>query len=147
FSWRRGACLTRGKMLSPRQSPSASSPSCPFDACDGSGFQVDEQTNTASDCVCRAQRVASARAHRLRERVPRRYMDLSWERNPLALIAQDPGNRDSVRRVKNYCKNIGRKLTEGEGLWIMGHTGTGKTTLGYMIAATATHAQHSVLSF
>jgi DNA replication protein DnaC len=74
-------------------------------------------------------------------------MDLSWERNPLALIAQDPGNRDSVRRVRHYCKNIGRKLAEGEGLWIMGHTGTGKTTLGYMIAATATHAQHSVLSF
>ncbi|HSZ69318.1 MAG TPA: ATP-binding protein [Solirubrobacteraceae bacterium] len=134
-------------MPSSRHSPIASAARCPFDACDGSGFQVDEQTNTASDCACRAQRVASARAHRLRERVPRRYMDLSWERNPLALIAQDPGNRDSVRRVRLYCKSITRKLAGGEGLWIMGHTGTGKTTLGYMVAATATHAQHSVLSF
>jgi DNA replication protein DnaC len=134
-------------MSPPRHSPVETPPRCPFDACDGSGFQVDEQTNTASDCACRAQRVASARAHRLRERVPRRYMDLSWERNPLASIAQDPNNTDSVRRVRSYCKSIGRRLAGGEGLWIMGHTGTGKTTLGYMIAATATHAQHSVLSF
>ena len=129
------------------QSPRTEPERCPLDMCDGSGFQIDEQTNTASDCLCRAQRVANARAHRLRERVPRRYMDLSWERNPLAQIAQDPGNRDSVRQVRSYCANIGRKLQAGEGLWIMGHTGTGKTTLGYMIAATATHAQHSVLSF
>ena len=35
----------------------------------------------------------------------------------------------------------------GKGLWLMGHTGTGKTTLGYMVAAAATRAQHSVLSF
>jgi DNA replication protein DnaC len=134
-------------MPSPQANPSDAAPRCPFDACDGSGFRVDEQTNTASDCICRAQRVASARAHRLRERVPRRYVDLSWERNPLAAIAQDPSNTDSVRRVRGFCKNIGRKLAEGEGLWIMGHTGTGKTTLGYMVAATATRAQHSVLSF
>jgi DNA replication protein DnaC len=74
-------------------------------------------------------------------------MDLSWERNPLAAIAQDPGNTDSVRKVRGFCKQIGRNLAEGNGLWIMGHTGTGKTTLGYMVAATATRAQHSVLSF
>jgi DNA replication protein DnaC len=120
---------------------------CPFDTCDGSGFRIDEQTNTASDCACRAQRVANARARRLRERVPRRYMNLSWERNPLAQIAQDPNNVDLVRRVRAFCKDIGRNLADGEGLWIMGHTGTGKTTLGYMIAATATHARRSVLSF
>jgi DNA replication protein DnaC len=134
-------------MPSPRQIQTGTPPRCPFDACDGSGFRVDEQTNTASDCICRAQRVANARANRLRERVPRRYVDLSWERNPLAAIAQDPSNTDSVRRVRSYCKNVGRNLAEGEGLWIMGHTGTGKTTLGYMVAATATRAQHSVLSF
>ncbi len=115
--------------------------------CDGSGFVVDEQTNTAHDCACRARRVASARARRLRERVPRRYMDLSWERNPLAQIAQDPHNRDMVRKVRHFCGNIESKLARGEGLWIMGHTGTGKTTLGYMVAASAVHAEHSVLSF
>jgi DNA replication protein DnaC len=134
--------------MPPRPShPSATTARCPFDACDGSGFLVDELTNTARDCECRAQRVASARAHRLRERVPRRYMDLSWERNPLAQIAADPENRDAVRRVRQYCSDLGARLAGGEGLWIMGHTGTGKTTLGYMVAAAAAHARRSVLSF
>jgi DNA replication protein DnaC len=134
-------------MLQPRLGPTIGSPPCPFDACDGSGFVVDEQTNTASDCACRSQRVANARARRLRERVPRRYMDLSWERHPLTQLAQDPLNADSVREVKRFCRDISRNLAEGRGLWLMGHTGTGKTTLGYMVAASAAHAQHSVLSF
>jgi DNA replication protein DnaC len=130
-----------------RQSSIATPARCPLDACDGSGFQVDELTNTATDCACRARRVANARAHRLRERVPRRYMDLSWERHPLTQLAQDPLNAGSVRKVKRFCTDIRRNLEEGRGLWLMGHTGTGKTTLGYMVAAAATHAQHSVLSF
>jgi DNA replication protein DnaC len=119
---------------------------CPFDTCDGSGFLVDEETNTARDCACRPQRIANARARRLRDRVPRRYMDLSWDRYPLTQIAQDP-NADSVRQVKRFCTDIHRNLTDGKGMWLMGHTGTGKTTLGYMVAAAATRAQHSVLSF
>ena len=120
---------------------------CVFDTCDGSGFLIDEQTNTAQDCACRAQRIANARARRLRDRVPRRYMDLSWERYPLTQIAQDPVNTDSVRKVKRFCTDIHRNLAAGNGLWLMGHTGTGKTTLGYMIAAAASREQHSVLSF
>jgi DNA replication protein DnaC len=134
-------------MLHPRHRSLDTPPRCPFGTCDGSGFKVDEQTNTASDCACRAQRVANARAHRLRDRVPRRYTDLSWDRHPLTQIARDPLNADSVRKVKRYCTDIGRNLSEGRGLWLVGHTGTGKTTLGYMVAAAATNAQHSVLSF
>jgi DNA replication protein DnaC len=138
--------MPRPSMLHPRSGPPAP-PRCPLDACDGSGFQIDELTNTASDCACRAQRVANARAHRLRDRVPRRYTDLSWDRHPLTQLARDPLNADSVRKVKRYCADIRGNLTAGNGLWLMGHTGTGKTTLGYMVAATATQARHSVLSF
>ncbi|HEY2767201.1 MAG TPA: hypothetical protein VGI76_03035, partial [Solirubrobacteraceae bacterium] len=98
-----------------RGSPTANTPRCPFETCDGSGFQVDEDTNTARDCACRARQVAHARARRLRERVPRRYMDLSWDRNPLAQIAQDPTNAGSVRRIKQFCRDIDRKLTAGDG--------------------------------
>jgi DNA replication protein DnaC len=119
---------------------------CPFDTCDGSGFAVDEATNTARDCACRSQRIANARARRLRDRVPRRYMDLSWERYPLTQIAQDP-NGDSVRKVKRFCTEIQGNLAAGNGMWMLGHTGTGKTTLGYMVAAAAARTQHSVLSF
>jgi DNA replication protein DnaC len=132
-------------MLESRPQP-AGEAHCSFETCDGSGFLVDEATNTARDCACRAQRIANARAHRLRDRVPRRYMDLSWDRYPLTQIAQDP-NADSVRVVKRFCTDIQRNLAVGKGMWLMGHTGTGKTTLGYMVAAAAARSQHSVLSF
>lgn len=122
-------------------------PRCPLDICDGSGFEIDEQTNSARDCACRPQRVANARARHLRDRVPRRYIDVSWDRHPLTQLARDPLTADSVRVVKRYCADISANLAEGRGLWLMGHTGTGKTTLGYMIAATAAQARHSVLSF
>ncbi len=133
----------------PHRSPDLdpAQPRCPFGVCDGSGFEVDEETNTARDCACRAQRVADARAQRLRERVPRRYMNLSWERHPLTQLARDPLNAEEVRRVRRFCTEIRRNLQEGRGLWLMGHTGTGKTTLGYMVAASAAQARHSVLSF
>jgi DNA replication protein DnaC len=123
------------------------SPRCLLGLCDGSGFRIDEQTNTASDCPCRPQRVANARGRHLRDRVPRRYTDLSWDRHPLTQLARDPLNADAVRKVKRFCTDIHANLAEGRGLWLMGHTGTGKTTLGYMIAATATQTRHSVLSF
>ncbi len=134
-------------MRSSRPRSSDDHPRCPLEICDGSGFEIDEETNSARDCACRAQRVANARARHLRDRVPRRYMDLSWERPPLTQLARDPLNADSVRKVKRYCADIQRNLAEGRGLWLMGHTGTGKTTLGYTIAATAARGRHSVLSF
>jgi DNA replication protein DnaC len=133
-----------------RSSSSRSSedpPRCPLGICDGSGFEIDEQTNSARDCACRAQLVANARARHLRDRVPRRYLNLSWDRHPLTTLAKDPLNADSVRKVKRYCADIQRNLAEGKGLWLMGHTGTGKTTLGYTIAATAARERRSVLSF
>jgi DNA replication protein DnaC len=141
-----GALASLDSMSYKRPQP-AEPPKCSLGACDGSGFLIDAETNTAQDCACRAQRIANARARRLRDRVPRRYIDLSWERHPLTQIAQDPVNADSVRKVKRFCTDIHRNLAEGNGLWLMGHTGTGKTTLGYMIAAAATRTQHSVLSF
>jgi DNA replication protein DnaC len=134
-------------MRSSRFRSSEEPPRCPLGVCDGSGFEIDEQTNSARDCACRAQLVANARARHLRDRVPRRYLDLSWDRHPLTALAKDPLNADSVRKVKRYCADIQRNLAEGRGLWLMGHTGTGKTTLGYTIAATAARGRHSVLSF
>jgi DNA replication protein DnaC len=134
-------------MRQPRHRSHENTPRCPFDACDGSGFRIDEQTNTAFDCACRVQRVATARARRLRDRVPRRYTDLSWDRHPLTQLARDPLNAGSVSKVKRFCADITTNLAEGRSLWLMGHTGTGKTTLGYMVAASAANARHSVLSF
>jgi DNA replication protein DnaC len=136
-------------MRQARSRPLEVAPRCIFNRCDGSGFEIDEQTNTARDCACRAQRIAGARARHLRDRVPARYLDLSWDRHPLTVLARDPDpvTAGSVRMVRRYCADIESNLAGGRGLWLMGHTGTGKTTLGYMIAASAARAHHSVLSF
>ncbi|HXA54004.1 MAG TPA: hypothetical protein VNV37_03925, partial [Solirubrobacteraceae bacterium] len=108
-----------------RQAPSRAlgvGPRCHFNRCDGSGFEIDEQTNTARDCACRVQRIADARARHLRDRVPARYLELSWDRHPLTVLARDPDpvTAHSVRKVRRYCAEIGRNLAEGRGLWLMG---------------------------
>ena len=59
---------------------------CPFEECDGSGFVLDEQTNTAFDCRCRPQRVALAKARHLSAVIPRRYADVAFERPPVTQI-------------------------------------------------------------
>ena len=56
--------------------------SCPHDLCDGSGFLVDEETNTARDCRCRPGRVARAKARSLSGVIPRRYRLASFDRRP-----------------------------------------------------------------
>ncbi len=132
-------------MLDTRPERGSRASVCPLGECDGGGFLIDEETNTARDCGCRAGQIAAARARRLRDRVPRRYMDLSWDRYPLPQIAAE--NPDSVRRVRRFCDDVTGNLQAGRGLWLQGHTGTGKTTLGYMVAAAATRARHAVLSF
>lgn len=134
-------------MRNPHSGPRDDAPRCSLKMCDGSGFVVDEHTNTARDCECRPQLVADARARHLRDRVPRRYTNLSWDRHPLSQLAHDPLTAHAVRQVRRYCADIGANLAAGRGLWLMGQTGTGKTTLGYMVAASATRARHSVLSF
>ena len=66
---------------------SVSEDRCPFDVCDGSGFVVDDATNTASDCRCRAQRVNRARARTLSGVIPRKYRGVSFDRPPVTEIA------------------------------------------------------------
>jgi DNA replication protein DnaC len=134
-------------MRNPRSAIRDDGPRCSLEVCDGSGFVIDEHTNTARDCDCRPQLVADARARHLRDRVPRRYSNLSWDRHPLSQLARDPLTADAVRQVRRFCADIGANLGAGRGLWLMGQTGTGKTTLGYMVAASASRARHSVLSF
>ena len=72
-------------MLHHRHRPSDTPPQCPFGICDGSGFKIDEQANTAYDCTCRSQRVANARARRLRD-----DEELLLERRERELRPRDP---------------------------------------------------------
>jgi DNA replication protein DnaC len=112
---------------------------CPFNLCDGSGFVFDLDTNTASDCRCRAQRISRAQARTLSAVIPRRYRDVSFDRPPVTDI--DAG---IVRAVRDYTGRIDDHLAAGRGLWLMGPPGTGKTTLAMLVSKAASDAGHSV---
>src|ERR1700754_65336 len=105
---------------------------CPFGACDGSGILVDEVARTSSFCRCRAQIVATARARGLSAVIPRKYANLSFDRPPVTTI------RDGiVAYVRRYVREIDERLDRGEGLWLYGPVGTGKTSLAMLVSKAA----------
>jgi DNA replication protein DnaC len=116
--------------------------SCPLGLCDGSGFLVDETTNTASDCGCRAGRIATARTRSLAGRIPRRYQGVSFDRPPVSDIARIAP--DQIQSVRRYVRDISENLDSGKGLWIQGDVGTGKTTLAMLVSKAALDAGRSV---
>lgn len=116
--------------------------SCPLGLCDGSGFLVDEASNTASDCQCRSGRIAKLRTAGLEGRVPKRYRGVSFERPPVPEIARVAP--DVVQEVRRYVRNIAQNLDAGRGLWLMGDVGTGKTTLAMIVSKAALDAGRSV---
>jgi DNA replication protein DnaC len=129
-----------GDVLALRREGGASA--CPFGLCDGSGFVVEEDTNTATDCRCRAKRIAMARIRTLEGRIPRRYQGVSFDRPPVTLIAQRaPAQIEMVRR---YARRIDANLDAGKGLWFQGDVGTGKTTLAMLVSKIALDAGRSV---
>ena len=115
---------------------------CPAGRCDGSGFVVDEATNTAQDCECRRARIAGARTRRLAGRIPRRYQGVSFDRPPVSDIARTAP--EQVGAVRAYVRAIERNLDSGRGLWIHGDVGTGKTTLAMLVSKAALDAGRSV---
>jgi DNA replication protein DnaC len=113
--------------------------SCPLGLCDGSGFLIDETTNTASDCGCRAGRIAASRAAGLEGRIPARYRGVSFDRPPV------PGMPEAiVSEIRRYVHNLDARLDEGRGLWLVGDVGTGKTTLAMIVSKAAVNAGRSV---
>jgi DNA replication protein DnaC len=115
---------------------------CPLGVCDGSGFVVDEDTNTASDCGCRAGRIAAARTARLEGRIPKLYRGVSFERPPVSDMARTAA--DQIRAVRRYVQSIDANIDAGRGLWFQGRVGTGKTTLAMLVSKAALDAGRSV---
>lgn len=112
---------------------------CPLGLCDGSGFVVDEANNTATDCRCRAGRIARKRAASLEGRIPKRYRGASFDRPPVL------GMPDAVvSAVRGYVRNLSKRLDEGRGMWLVGDVGTGKTTLAMIVSSAALDAGYSV---
>jgi DNA replication protein DnaC len=112
---------------------------CPLGLCDGSGFVVEEASNTASDCRCRASRIARKRAASLEGRIPKRYRGASFDRPPVLGMTEAV-----VSEVRSYVRNLSARLEEGRGMWLVGDVGTGKTTLAMIVSAAAMEAGHTV---
>jgi DNA replication protein DnaC len=112
---------------------------CPFGVCDGTGFQYDEETNTAFDCRCRPQRVSQAKARSLSAVIPRRYRDVAFDRPPVTDMEPT-----IVAAARRYASTIEDQLDAGRGLWLMGPPGTGKTTLSMLVSKAAIKAGRSV---
>ncbi len=110
-----------------------------YDLCDGAGLRFDDATNTAYDCQCRPQLLASRKARALSAVIPRRYRDASFDRPPVTDI--DPAVVSATRR---FARSIDRKLDAGHGLWFMGPVGTGKTTLAMLVSKAALAAGRTV---
>jgi DNA replication protein DnaC len=115
---------------------------CPDGRCDGSGFLFDEAAREARPCTCRPGRIAPKRAAALEGRIPRRYREVSFEREPL--ISIERANPHVVREVRQYVRTIAEQLDAGRGLWFTGDVGTGKTTLAMLISKAAMEADRTV---
>jgi DNA replication protein DnaC len=131
-----------GRSLSARAGGADGRSRCAYGECDGSGFIIDESTNTASDCRCRRATIAKARTRIVKGRIPSRYQGVSFERPPISdLAATAP---DQIHSVRRYVADIHANLDRGRGLWIQGDVGTGKTTLAMLVSKTALDAGRSV---
>jgi DNA replication protein DnaC len=115
---------------------------CPDGRCDGSGFLFDEVARRARPCSCRPQRIARKRAAALKGRIPRRYREVSLDREPL--ISIERANAAVVREVRRYVRSIDEQLDAGRGLWFTGDVGTGKTTLAYLVSKAAMEIDRTV---
>ena len=111
---------------------------CPYGRCEGSGFVYDEVRNIATDCECRPQMIANARAARLQGRIPERYKNVDFGTPPVTDMAPSV-----VRAVRRYVDGLDARLAEGRGLWFEGPQGTGKTTLAMLVSKQALAAGRS----
>ena len=56
---------------------------CPRGVCDGSGWILDEETDTARPCECREIRINRRSSRRIGSGVPKRFRGVSLERKPI----------------------------------------------------------------
>jgi DNA replication protein DnaC len=59
-------------------------------------------------------------------------------------MARDMTTRHVVQAARSYLEELDANIAAGKGLWFMGGTGTGKTTLGMLIAKEALAAGKTV---
>jgi DNA replication protein DnaC len=109
---------------------------CPLGVCDGSGWILGPE-DVARPCECREQRMKRGRVRGIASVLPKRFRGVSFDRPPVSDMARDPDARFIVGAVRGFVEDIDANLGKGQGVWLMGGTGTGKTTLGMLIAKEA----------
>jgi DNA replication protein DnaC len=108
---------------------------CPYGECDGSTWILDETTNETTPCRCRDQRVRRAVSGGIGTGIGRRFLEVSFEREPIASL-----DRVVLRRVRAFTRSVEENLDGGRGLWFDGPVGTGKTSLAILVAKAAKDA-------
>jgi len=116
---------------------------CPLGACDGSGWILGPE-DVARPCECREKRLRRGRNRGVASAIPPRYRGVSFDRPPISDMARDFQLRGAVEEVRRYLDDLEDNLASGNGVWLYGDTGTGKTTLGMLVSKTALEAGHSV---
>jgi DNA replication protein DnaC len=116
---------------------------CPLGVCDGSGWILGPE-DVARPCECRERRIARRRARGVASAIPRKYRTVSFDAPPVSEMARDPARAPVFRAVKEFVASIDERLAEGQGLWLMGDVGTGKTTLAMLVSKAAVEAGNTV---
>ncbi len=116
---------------------------CPLGVCDGSGWILGPE-DVARECECRAQRLKRGRVRGVASVIPPRYRGVSFDRPPVSDMARDPQAKVVVGRVRAFVGELDDRLDSGQGLWLTGSTGTGKTTLAMLVSKAALEAGRSV---
>ncbi len=106
---------------------------CPLGVCDGSGWILGPE-DVARPCECREGRLKRGRSKGVASAIPARYRGVSLDRPPLSDMARDMSTRHVDQATNAYIDGFDENLAAGRGLWLMGPTGTGKTTLGMLVA-------------
>ncbi|HSK49668.1 MAG TPA: ATP-binding protein, partial [Solirubrobacterales bacterium] len=116
---------------------------CPVGVCDGSGWILGPE-DVARPCECREQRLKRGRSRGVLSTLPSRFRGVSYDRPPVSDMARDMTARHVVQATRDYVENLDTNLAAGRGIWLMGTTGTGKTTLAMLVAKQALAAGKTV---
>jgi DNA replication protein DnaC len=116
---------------------------CPLGVCDGSGWILGPE-DVARPCECREARLKKGRSRGVASVIPPRYRGVSFDRPPVSDMSRDFQVKGVVEQVRRYVAELEDRLSTGRGLWFMGNTGTGKTTLAMLVSKAALEAGYSV---
>jgi DNA replication protein DnaC len=113
---------------------------CALGVCDGSGWILDDESDEARSCECREARLRRGRNRGVASVIPRKFQGVSFDRPPVSTEIAPM----VVQFVRSWVEDMEANLQAGRGLWLMGDTGTGKTTLAMLVSKAALEDSRSV---